>query len=60
VSESILLVLAAVVFMALLLTGRRALAAGANQQVANGATLLVLATVVGVVTLAAIASLDAW
>lgn len=49
-----------VAFFALLALGRQQIARGANAQTANGATVLVLATVVGVLALGLVASLDIW
>lgn len=53
--ESVLIGLGVIVFAALLFDGRRTLAAGSNPRVANGALLLVLATLVGVAVIVAIA-----
>lgn len=47
-NASLLVVLVALVFVGLLVAGRRGIARGANPDVATGAMLLVLATVVGV------------
>lgn len=59
-SVELLAVVAVVVFVALLLAGRSQLAKGAGTEVANGATLLVLATVIGILALAIVTSLDVW
>lgn len=56
---SILTALVVIVFMTLLLAGRRTLAAGTNRQVANGATLFVLATIAGLMAVAIMTS-DTW
>ncbi len=48
-----------VAFLALLGVGRRQIAHGTNAQVAS-ATVLVLATVVGVLALGIVLSLDVW
>lgn len=47
-------------FVALLLAGRSQIARGANAQVANGAVLLALATIVGALALGMVLSLDVW
>lgn len=49
-----------VLFLGVLLVGRSQLAKGTNSATANGATLMVLATVLGVLSLAAAVSLDVW
>lgn len=48
------------VFLALLLAGRAQVAKGSNSATANGATLLTLAAVVGVLALGLVVSLDVW
>ena len=50
-SLSLLTAIVAVAFVSLLVVGRRDIAKGAGADVANGATLLALSTVVGVVLL---------
>lgn len=50
----------AAVFVALLVVGRGQLAKGANAQVANGALLLTVAAIVGVLALGMVLSLDVW
>ncbi|QIK76675.1 hypothetical protein [Nocardioides piscis] len=52
--------LVVVVFVALLVGGRGQIAKGSNAQVANGAVLLVLATVVGLLAVGVLLSLDGW
>ncbi|WP_182526746.1 hypothetical protein [Nocardioides dongkuii] len=49
-----------VVFLGLLLAGRAQVAKGTNTATANGASLLTLAAVVGVLVLALVVSLDVW
>jgi hypothetical protein len=49
-----------VVFVALLVAGRGQIAKGANGQVANGAVLLALAAIVGLLALGVLLSLDVW
>lgn len=49
-----------VVFLLLLLTGRAQVAKGSNSATANGATLLTLAAVVGVLALGLVVSLNVW
>jgi hypothetical protein len=49
-----------IAFLGLLLVGRAQVAKGANTATANGATLLALAVVVGVLDLALVVSLDVW
>ena len=56
----LLAILVVIVFVVLLGVGRSQIAKGSNAQVANGATLLVLATIAGVVALGMVASLDVW
>jgi formate hydrogenlyase subunit 4 len=56
----LLVPLIVVVFLLLLLTGRAQVAKGSNLATANGATLLTLAAVVGVLALALVVSLDVW
>lgn len=58
--SSLLALIALVAFVVLLVLGRRRIAQGANAQVANGAVLLILATIVGVLALGVVASLDVW
>jgi len=60
VDSSLLAVIALVVFVVLLMSGRRQIATGANAQVANGAVLLTLATIVGLLAMGIVASLDVW
>ena len=50
--------LAVVVFVVLLLVGRGQIAKGTNAQVANGAVLLTLAAIAGLLALGALLSLD--
>lgn len=52
--------LVVVVFVALLVGGRGQIAKGSNAQVANGAVLLALATVVGLLAVGVLLSLDGW
>ncbi|NPC96979.1 hypothetical protein [Nocardioides sp. zg-DK7169] len=52
--------LVVVLFFVLLFMGRGSLARGTNAATANGATLLVLATILGVLALGMIVSLDVW
>lgn len=59
-SVELLALLLVIIFVALLVLGRAQIARGANPQVANGAVVLVVATVVGVLALSSIASLDIW
>jgi uncharacterized membrane protein YcaP (DUF421 family) len=59
-SVEIAAVLLLVVFVVLLVAGRGQIAKGANVQVANGAVMLVVAAVVGVLAFGAIVSLDVW
>lgn len=56
----LLVPLVVVVFLVLLLTGRAQVAKGSNRETANGATLLTLAAVLGVLTLGLVVSLDVW
>ena len=56
----LLLPLVIVAFLALLLVGHSQLAKGVNDQAANGALLLVLATLAGVLALGMVLSLDFW
>lgn len=49
-----------VVFLVLLLTGRAQVAKGSDAATANGATLLTLAAIVGVLAIGLVVSLDAW
>ena len=56
----LLVPLIVVAFLVLLLTGRAQLAKGQNSATANGATLLTLAAVVGVLALGLVVSLDVW
>lgn len=56
----LLVPLIVVVFLVLLLTGRALVAKGSNRATANGATLLTLAAVVGVLALGLVVSLDVW
>jgi len=53
-------VLVLVAFVVLLLTGRAQIAKGANAQVANGAVLLTLAAIIGLLALDVLSSLDVW
>lgn len=48
------------VFVALLVAGRGQIAKGSNAQVANGAVLLTLAAIVGLLALGVLLSLDVW
>lgn len=59
-SVELVTALLVVVFVVLLVAGRGQIAKGANVQVANGAVMLVVAAVLGVLALGAIASLDVW
>ncbi len=52
--------LVVVLFFALLFIGRAQVAKGSNAATANGATLLTLAAVVGVLALGMLVSLDVW
>lgn len=52
--------LVVVVFLTLLLTGRAQVAKGSNSATANGATLLTLAAIVGVLAIGLVVSLDVW
>lgn len=56
----LLVPLIAIVFLLLLLSGRAQVAKGSNSATANGATLLTLAAVVGVLALGLLVSLDVW
>lgn len=56
-NEVLLVPLVAVVFLLLLVTGRAQVAKGSNSATANGATLLTLAAVVGVLTIGLVLSL---
>lgn len=47
-------------FLILLVTGRTQIAKGSNAHVANGATLLTLAAIVGTLAIGTLLSLDAW
>lgn len=49
-----------IVLLGLLLAGRSQVAKGTNTATANGATLLTLAVMVGVLCLALVVSLDVW
>jgi hypothetical protein len=53
-------VVVVVVVLALLVVGRAQIAKGSNAQVANGAVLLILASVGGPWALAMLLSLDLW
>jgi formate hydrogenlyase subunit 4 len=57
---AVVALLVIVVFVALLGAGRGQIAKGSNAQVANGAVLLSLATIVGVLALGVLLSLDVW
>ena len=57
---ALLALIVVLAFVALLGEGRRRIAKGSNAQVANGAVLLVLATVVGLLALGMVVSLDVW
>ena len=59
-SVDLLAVLVTLAFVALLGLGRSLVARGSNQQLANGATVLVLATITGIFATGLIASLDVW
>lgn len=52
--------LVVVAFVALLAFGRGQIAKGSNAQVANGAVLLTLAAVVGLLAMGVLVSLDVW
>lgn len=54
VDVNLLLLVMVLAFVALLFAGRAQLAKGANASVANGATLLTLAAVLGIVALSAL------
>ena len=49
-----------IVFVVLLLNGRGQVARGSNAQLANGAVLLTLAMIVGLLALGMVSSLDFW
>lgn len=49
-----------VAFVVLLVIGRGQIARGSNSQVANGAVLLTLAAIAGLLALAVLLSLDVW
>lgn len=57
---ALLALLVVIAFVALLGVGRSQIAKASNPQVANGAVLLVLATIVGLLVLGLVASLDVW
>ena len=50
----------AVLFVVLLVSGRGQIAKGSNARVANGAVLLTLAAIVGLLALGLLLSLDVW
>ncbi len=52
--------LVVVAFVVLLSIGRGQIAKGSNAQVANGAVLLTLAAIVGLLALGVLLSLDVW
>lgn len=56
----LLVPLIVIVFLVLLFTGRAQVAKGSNSATANGATLLTLAAVIGVLALGLVVSLDVW
>lgn len=56
-SLGLVVVIALIVFAVLLVAGHRQLAAGANLQTANGAALLSLATVIGVLAIGSLSLL---
>ena len=57
---AIVALLLVVAFVVLLLIGRGQIAKGSNAQVANGAVLLTLAAIVGLLALGVLLSLDVW
>ena len=59
-SVTLLALLVVVGFAVLLGIGRGQIAKGSNAQVANGAVLLTLAAIVGVLALGVVLSLDGW
>ena len=59
-SIALVALLAVVAFVALLMVGRGQIAKGSNAQVANGAVLLTLAAIVGLLALGVVVSLDVW
>lgn len=59
-AEVLVVPLVVVAFIVLLLLGRSLIAKGLNTSVANGSVVLVLATVVGVLALGMVLSLDGW
>jgi hypothetical protein len=59
-SVTLLALLAVVAFVVLLGIGRGQIAKGSTAQVANGAVLLTLAAIVGVLALGVVLSLDVW
>ena len=59
-SIALVALLAVVAFVALLMVGRGQIAKGSNAQVANGAMLLTLAAIVGLLALGVVVSLDVW
>lgn len=56
----LLVPLIVVVFLVLLFAGRAQVAKGSNSATANGAALLTLAAVVGILALGMVLSLDVW
>jgi len=58
--STLLVLLVVIAFLVLLLMGRAQIAKGANAHTANGAALLTVAAVVGVVAAGLLASLDVW
>lgn len=59
-SIALLAVLVVVAFVVLLGIGRAQIAKGSNAQVANGAVLLALSVLAGLLALGAVVSLDVW
>ena len=59
-SSSVLALVIVVAFVVLLVAGRGQIAKGANAQVANGAVLLTLAAIIGVLALGIVVWLDGW
>lgn len=59
-STELLTVVIGLVFVSLLMAGRSQIAKGANASVANGATLLVVAAIVGIWALGLLVSWEGW
>lgn len=57
---TLLALIALVAFVALLVVGRGQIANGSNSQMANGAVLLTLAAIFGVLAMGVLSSLDVW